>query len=85
LIDDDFRNYISQSRRLQKSTYIDGNYLNQLLKTILKKDSAIILTEDSCLREAQEVVKNFNEAYIMNITNRKNMKDEIKVMAWGPK
>ena len=27
----------------------------------------------------------FDEAFIMNITNRKNMKEEVKVFAWGEK
>ena len=27
----------------------------------------------------------FDEAFIMNITNRKNLKEEVKVFAWGEK
>ena len=79
------RELIAERRRLQKATYIDNDYLNQMLKTISKNDSAIVLTDDTYLRQAQQVLKNFNEAYIMNITKRKNCKDEIKVMAWGPR
>ncbi len=49
------------------------------------KDSAIVVTDDECLREAQEVLVKFDEAFIMNITGRKNLKEEVKVFAWGDK
>lgn len=46
LLDDDMRNYIANNRRLLKATYIDGNYLKENLRTIVRKDSAIILVDD---------------------------------------
>ena len=86
LLDDKMRERIVGTRRLQKATYRDHNYLNSFLKTLRKKkDSAIVITDDNSLYEAQKIVKNFDEFFIMNITERKKVKDEVKVMAWGTK
>ena len=77
------RQYISQSRRLQLATYIDKEYLAKQLETIHIKDSAIVVTDDSCMREAQQVLLNFDQTFIMNITDRNHLKEEVKVFAWG--
>lgn len=70
------REKIASSRRLQKSTYRDESYLENFLKTLRKKrDSAIIITDDKTLREAQRVVRKVDDAFIMNITDRKKVKD----------
>ena len=50
LLDQKMKEHIASTRRLKKSTYLDGNYLRHFIKTIMKKDSAIILTDDTTLR-----------------------------------
>lgn len=67
--------HIARSPRLQKTTYRDENYLKHMITNIRRKrDSVLVLTNDSTLREAQGVVKSFDEVAIMNITDR-NMKE----------
>lgn len=79
------RKKIGESARLKKAPYRDRNYLEGFLKSIERSgDYSIILTEDDGLREAQEVAKKFDKASVMNITDRKGVKTEIKVIAWGP-
>jgi hypothetical protein len=82
---DQLRKRVAESARLKKTTYQDANYLETFLNGIERSgDHAIILTDDDCLREAQEVAKKFNKVAIMNVTDRKRVKHEIKVLAWGP-
>ena len=50
LLDNSMKEHIYNTRRLKKTTYLDGNYLRHFLKTIMKKDSAIVLTDDTTLR-----------------------------------
>lgn len=45
----------------------------------------IVITDDSTLREAQVVVRQFDEVCILNITNRNKIKEEIQVISAGPK
>ena len=69
LLDAKMQNHIANSARLQKTTYRDENYLRHIITNIRrKKDSVIVLTNDGGLREAQSVVKDFDEVAIMNIT-----------------
>jgi hypothetical protein len=49
------------------------------------KDSVLVITDDTTLREAQVVVRQFDEVCILNITNRSKVKEEIKVISAGPK
>lgn len=75
-IDAKMRERIAKTRRLQKATYRDGNYLHNFLRTLKKKkDSAIVITDDSVMWEAQKVVKEFDDVFIMNITDRQKVKD----------
>ena len=64
------KDYISKSPRLHLSTYIDKEFLQKQIKTLTLKDSVIVITDDSTLREAQFVLKNFDEVSILNITDR---------------
>jgi hypothetical protein len=82
---DDLRDYISTSPRLQVSTYIDKEFLNRLIETITLKDSVLIITDDTTLREAQSVARKFDEVSILNITDRENAKEEIKVISSAKK
>jgi hypothetical protein len=49
------------------------------------KDSVLVITDDNTLREAQIVVRQFDEVCILNITARTKIKEEIKVISAGPK
>jgi hypothetical protein len=44
------RSRIAGSQRLQLGTYIDKEFLAKQLETIQIKDSAIVVTDDECLR-----------------------------------
>ena len=66
----DLRDHISRSSRLQISTYIDKEYLKHQIEVLTLKDSVLIITNDTTLREAQAVARKFDEVSILNITDR---------------
>ena len=49
---------------------MDAAWLEMSLKTLTIKDSVIVLTNDSTLRDAQGVVKDYEGVFILNITDR---------------
>jgi hypothetical protein len=82
---DDLREHVASSPRLHVSTYIDREFLTKQIQTITLKDSVLIITDDSTLREAQAVARRFDEVSILNITDRENAKEEVKVIASAKK
>ena len=75
--------YIEETPRLKKRTYMDKEWLKLSLQTLTLKDSVIIISTDATLREAQQVLEEFKEVFILNITERENPKAEKKVIAQG--
>ena len=74
--------WADRKSRVEISSYIDRSFLLEKIKQVkYKKDDVIIITDDDTLREAQEVGKKFDGVYILNITDRKNVTNEIKVIA----
>ena len=49
---------------------MDKEWLRRSLETITLRDSVIVITTDATLRDAQKVVENFEEVFILNITQR---------------
>jgi hypothetical protein len=82
---DDIRDYVASSPRLHISTYIDKEFLSRQIQTITLKDSVLIITDDTTLREAQTVARKFDEVSILNVTDRQHAKEEIKVITSAPK
>ncbi len=57
---DDLREHVASSPRLHISSYIDREFLTKQIQTIILKDSVIIITDDTTLREAQAVARKFD-------------------------
>lgn len=49
---------------------MDKEWLKLALKTLMIKDSVIVITSDETLRDAQQVLSEFGKVYILNITDR---------------
>lgn len=67
---DGLGHYIEESPRLKKRMYMDKEWLKLALKTLMIKDSVIVITSDETLRDAQQVLSEFGKVYILNITDR---------------
>jgi hypothetical protein len=78
---DDWLDYIQQSKRLQISTYIDKSFLQNMIDSLLIRDSVIIIAEDKTLREAQEAISKYNDVFILLVTERKNPSREKRVIS----